>query len=91
MLYLLILLIYYRFIRICYLFERDGEQFLHGQWLAHGSKTLLQETAHLNGLFLMNSCDDIPLAAIIQKCNLHWLASDEMEPLEDALNKFHCR
>ncbi|KAF8503256.1 S-adenosyl-L-methionine-dependent methyltransferase [Russula emetica] len=80
----------YWFIRICYLFERDGQQFLHGQWLAHGSKTLLQETAHSNGLFLMNSCDDVPLASIIQKCNLHWLAPNEMEHLEDTHNRFYC-
>ena len=81
----------YRFIKICYLFEKEGQQFFHGQWLAHGSKTLLQETAHPNGLFLMNSCDDVPLASIIQKCNLHWLAFNEMEPSEDVLNKFYCR
>ncbi|KAI9459440.1 S-adenosyl-L-methionine-dependent methyltransferase [Lactarius psammicola] len=80
----------YWFIRICYLFERKGQQFLHGQWLAHGSKTLLQEAAHSNGLFLMNSCDNIPLASIIQKCNLHWLASDEKEPSEDSFNRFFC-
>ncbi|KAH9180823.1 S-adenosyl-L-methionine-dependent methyltransferase [Lactarius sanguifluus] len=78
------------FIRICYLFERKGQQFLHGQWLAHGSKTLLQEAAHSNGLFLMNSCDNIPLASIIQKCNLHWLAPDEKEPPEDGFNRFFC-
>ncbi|KAH9026772.1 S-adenosyl-L-methionine-dependent methyltransferase [Lactarius pseudohatsudake] len=78
------------FIRICYLFERKGQQFLHGQWLAHGSKTLLQEAAHSNGLFLMNSCDNIPLASIIQKCNLHWLAPDEKEPPEDGFNRFYC-
>ncbi|KAF8261693.1 S-adenosyl-L-methionine-dependent methyltransferase [Lactarius quietus] len=69
---------------------RKGQLFLHGQWLAHGAKTLLQEAAHSNGLFLLNSCDDIPLASIIQKCNLHWLASDEKEPLEDGFNRFFC-
>jgi len=85
------IILYCRFIRICYLFEREGQQFLHGQWLAHGSKTLLQEVAHLNGLFLMDSCDNVPLDSIIQKCKLHWLASDDMEPSEDALNRFYCR
>ena len=83
--------LYYRFIRICYLFERAGQQFLHGQWLAHGSKTLLQEAAHSNGLFLMNLCDDVPLASIIQKCNFHWLASNDIDPSEEELNRFHCR
>lgn len=81
----------FRFIKICYLFERKGQQFLHGQWLAHGAKTLLQEAAHSNELFLLKSCDDIPLASIVQKCNLHWLASDEGEPPEDGFNRFFCR
>jgi DNA (cytosine-5)-methyltransferase 1 len=81
----------FRFIKICYLFERKGQQFLHGQWLAHGAKTLLQEAAHSNGLFLLKSCDSIPLASIIQKCNLHWLAPDEKEPPEDGFNRFFCR
>ena len=81
----------FRFIKICYLFERRGQHFLHGQWLAHGAKTLLQEAAHSNELFLLKSCDDIPLASIIQKCNLHWLASDEKEPPEDGFNRFFCR
>ena len=39
----------------------------------------------------MNSCDDVPLDSIIQKCNLHWLASNDIEPLEDELNRFYCR
>ncbi|KAF8266486.1 S-adenosyl-L-methionine-dependent methyltransferase [Lactarius quietus] len=32
----------------------------------------------------------IYLGLIIQKCNLHWLASDEKEPLEDGFNRFFC-
>ncbi|KAI9511110.1 S-adenosyl-L-methionine-dependent methyltransferase [Russula earlei] len=80
----------YWFIKICYFFEDEDEFFFHGQWLAHGAKTLLQEAAHPNGLFLMNTCDNVPLCSIIQKCNLHWLAADEMEPLEDVGNKFYC-
>jgi DNA (cytosine-5)-methyltransferase 1 len=91
LLYNLHTLLSFRFIRICYLFEREGQQFLHGQWLAHGSKTLLQEAAHSNGLFLMNTCDDVPLASIVQKCNLYWLSADSTEPPEDALNRFFCR
>jgi len=90
LLYNLHTLLLFRFIRICYLFEREGQQFLHGQWLAHGSKTLLQEAAHSNGLFLMNTCDDVPLDSIVQKCNLHWLSADSTEPPEDALNRFYC-
>jgi DNA (cytosine-5)-methyltransferase 1 len=78
-------------VKIFYLFEREGQQYLHGQWLSHGSKTLLQEAAHPNSLFLMDCCDDVPLDSIMQKCNLHWLAQGEKEPKEDATNRFYCK
>ena len=39
----------------------------------------------------MDSCDDIPLASIFQKCNLRWLLPDDDEPPEDDReNNFHC-
>lgn len=73
-----------RFCRICYMYEEDGEKLFHGQWYTHGSKTLLQETAHPQSLFLMDACDtDIPLASIFQKCNLHELEPGEDEPTDE--------
>ena len=83
-----------RFMRICYLFEENGEKLCHGQWFSHGSKTVLQQTAHPQSLFLMNLCDDIPLASILQKCNLRFLAANEQEPplgMETVENDFFCR
>lgn len=75
------------------MYEKDGEQLFHGQWYTHGSKMLLQETAHQQSLFLMDSCeDDISLATIVQKCNVRELAIDETEPIGETNandNKFH--
>ena len=82
-----------RFCKICYFFEDEGQKSLHGQWFTHGSKTLLQETAHTKALFLMNSCNDMPVAAIYQKCNFRWLRPDELEPDDnnpELENDFHC-
>ncbi|KAI0064526.1 S-adenosyl-L-methionine-dependent methyltransferase [Artomyces pyxidatus] len=82
------------FARIQYLFEDSyGRKYFHGQWLVHGSKTILQEIAHPRSLFLMDACDDIPLAAVICKCNLRWLEQDEPDPASEELgveNSFFC-
>jgi len=84
----------YRFCKICYFFEQKGEKYFHGQWFVHGSKTLLQETAHPQSLFLTNACDNLPLASVFQKCNFRWLSLEEEEPPEDKHameNDFYCR
>jgi DNA (cytosine-5)-methyltransferase 1 len=71
----------------------DGEKVFHGQWYTHGSKTLLQETANPQSLFLMDSCEpDLPLASIIRKCNVRELAVGEDEPTDESNaneNKFY--
>lgn len=58
--------------------KRVPEKFFHGQWYYHGSKLLLHETAHPQGLFLTNECDDNSLYAIVQKCNV-----DELDAMAD--------
>ena len=69
-----------RFCRIQYMFESCGEKKFHAHWFQHGSQILLQETAHPQGLFLIDECDDLPLSCIYQKCNLRTLGRDEEEP-----------
>ncbi|KII89181.1 hypothetical protein PLICRDRAFT_160365 [Plicaturopsis crispa FD-325 SS-3] len=71
------------FCKICYMFESEGKHLFHAQWYSHGSKTLLQEAAHANSLFLLNTCDDIDFNAVHQKCDLRTLAADEDEPREE--------
>ncbi|KAF7965632.1 hypothetical protein HWV62_42606 [Athelia sp. TMB] len=68
------------FCRICYMYEENGSKRFHGQWYSHGSKMLLQEVAHPQSLFLLDTCDPIDLATIVQKCNVRELAFDETEP-----------
>lgn len=86
---------FHRFIKICYMYEQDEEEYinselrtvrkkhLHGQWLQHGSQILLQESAHANGLFYINECDDLPLECIYSHCNLRVLSDLETEPPEN--------
>ena len=65
---------------------------MHGSWYEHGSKTLLQETAHSSGLFSINDCGDIPLDAIYQLCNISEVGEDDQEPNEETSgieNRFH--
>ncbi|KAJ3825146.1 S-adenosyl-L-methionine-dependent methyltransferase, partial [Lentinula raphanica] len=73
------------FIQICYFFEDadDDTQNFHGRWLEHGSKTLLQETAHSRELFLTNTCADAPVSSIYRKCDLKFLGLAEREPEDD--------
>ena len=53
----------------------------HVQWYQHGSQILLQETAHSQGLFLINECDNLSIDCIYQKCNLRVLEPSDEEPL----------
>ncbi|CAL1705539.1 unnamed protein product [Somion occarium] len=62
---------------ICYFFQRGKKQYAHCQWYQHGSQTLLQETAHPNGLFLIDECDNIELDAIYSKCNVLQLGATD--------------
>lgn len=43
----------------------------HGQWLEPGSHTIQEEAAHPNSLYLVMECTDIPIGAIVSKCNIH--------------------
>ncbi|KAL6300510.1 S-adenosyl-L-methionine-dependent methyltransferase [Sparassis latifolia] len=83
------------FCKICYMYEKADtvksksktetvrKKYFHAQWLQHGSQVLLQETAHSNGLFFINECDDLPLECIYQRCNLRLLRSNEDEPPDE--------
>ncbi|KAJ7175968.1 S-adenosyl-L-methionine-dependent methyltransferase [Mycena filopes] len=75
------------FIRIEYFFEdleldRDGEpaKKFHGQWLVHGSNTLVQEAAHSRQLFFLEECANILVSSIFRKCSVHYLEVDELAP-----------
>ncbi|KAI0032194.1 S-adenosyl-L-methionine-dependent methyltransferase [Vararia minispora EC-137] len=70
------------FARIQYFFEQHGQKVFHGQWLTHGSKTVLQELSHPNGLFYLKSCDTIPVASILQMCHVKLV---DIEPSEDEM------
>lgn len=74
------------------MYEKRGEKLLHVHWFAHGSKTLLQEAAHANSLYLLDSCDDIPVESVFKKCNLRQLGYEEEEPNDETSgleNNFH--
>lgn len=43
----------------------------HGQWLEPGSHTIQEEASHPNSLYLIVECADIPIGAIVSKCNIH--------------------
>lgn len=76
------------------MYEKKNQKLFHGQWYTHGSKTLLQETAHPQSLFLIDDCESgLPLASIYQKCNLRELAIGDDEPVDESAanenNFFH--
>ncbi|KAF5357987.1 hypothetical protein D9756_001474 [Leucocoprinus leucothites] len=81
------------FCQILYFFEEKKKKLFHGQWLVHGSKTILQEAAHSKSLFLINSCETNPVASIFKKCQIRWLEIHEKEPLDDRNPRsedYHC-
>ncbi|KJA27122.1 hypothetical protein HYPSUDRAFT_212781 [Hypholoma sublateritium FD-334 SS-4] len=86
------------FCQIRYFFERKSqtgntEKMFHGLWFSHGSKTILQETSHSKALYLLGTCDDNLITAIVKKCNFKVMRSDEEEVEDDGdtkSNDFHC-
>lgn len=87
----------YRFCQIRYFFEKTIHgvkiKMFHGLWFHHGSRTVLQETAHSKALYLLDACDDIHVTAIVKKCNFRQLKPGEGETLDDGShdsNDFHC-
>lgn len=89
-----------RFCEIAYMFEREEQikhknglktvlrKYFHARWLQHGSQMLLQETAHPNGLFFLNECDDLPIECIYKRCGLHILQPGEPEPMDEPGDNF---
>ncbi|KAJ7025347.1 S-adenosyl-L-methionine-dependent methyltransferase [Mycena alexandri] len=83
------------FIQIAYLFEdnknldKRGKPLkkLHGSWLVHGSRTLVQEAAHSQELFLLEECHDIHVSSIFRKCSVRELEVDKLGPLDAADEK----
>jgi DNA (cytosine-5)-methyltransferase 1 len=65
------------------MFEREGENYFHGQWLQHGSQTVVQEAAHPSVLFSMIECNDLHLKTIVSKCNTRTFEPDDDLPLPD--------
>lgn len=89
------LIFHERFCQIRYFFaDKRGTKMFHGQWLTHGCKTILQETAHTQALYLLKgSCDDNAISTIFQKCNLMLLEPGDEEPGDSKIpdsNDFHC-
>jgi len=74
--------------------EKNNQKLFHGQWMVHGSKTILQEAAHSKSLFLINSCATNPIASIFKKCQVSWLREPEnKEPFDDRVpdsEDYHC-
>ncbi|KAF8891199.1 hypothetical protein BD779DRAFT_1513769 [Infundibulicybe gibba] len=73
---------------------RNSHQMFHGQWFVHGSKTILQETAHSRSLFLINKCEDNPIASIFSSCTVRMLVPEEDEVPDDeaqTATDFFCR
>ncbi|KAK7038026.1 BAH domain-containing protein [Favolaschia claudopus] len=83
------------FCQITRFFESGRQKMFHCQWLTHGSRTILQETAHSNELFLLAECSKhTPVASIIQKCRVRFPSVKDVEEIDhsdpDSRNYF-CR
>ena len=53
--------------RVTEMWEESGEKMFHGSWFNRGRETVLGETGDPTELFLVDSCDDTPLYAILQQ------------------------
>lgn len=48
---------------------RREDHTFHAQWFEHGSRTVLEEFAHPQELFLTNLCDDCHLSSVLEICS----------------------
>lgn len=57
--------------KVAYLFEDEhGDKMFHAHWFMRGSETVLGETSDRNEVFIVDDCDDVPLGAVISKCEV---------------------
>ena len=48
----------------------DGSKQFHALWFSHGCETILGETSNPRELFLVDSCQDLPLSAVVEKVHV---------------------
>lgn len=83
----------FRFCQIRYFYQEKHFFKFHALWFLHGSRTILQETAHSNSLYLLQQCADLEVETIYQKANFSILkpSDPEQEDTSDPdLNHFYC-
>ena len=73
-----------RFAKIVYIFYDTEDQAvsIHVRWFIHGSKSMLQEKAKPQELFLLNECVSLDASVILGHCRAKLLLSSETCPLE---------
>ncbi len=57
--------------RMTSMWEEDGEKMFHASWLNRGSETLLGEASDPSELFVVASCNDSPLGAVVGKVTVN--------------------
>lgn len=53
--------------RVMSMWEEDGDKMFHAGWLSRGSETVLGEASDPSELFVVDSCGDSPLGAVVGK------------------------
>ena len=59
--------------RVTGMWEESGEKLFHGSWFNRGRETVLGETGDPTELFLVDSCDDTPLYAILRQVYVNYV------------------
>jgi hypothetical protein len=65
------------------IFARGIATYAHVHWLAHGADTILAGTAGSNELFVLESCDDIPLGSISAKIQIDYVDEERRRAMTD--------
>lgn len=55
----------------------------HIQWFQHGRKTVMEDLAHPQELFVTDLCDDLALVSVVGKANVKKLPPGERPPRLD--------
>lgn len=58
--------------RVVSLWEETGEKYFHALWFSRGGETVLGETSDPCELFLVSSCADTPLGAVVGKVSVEF-------------------
>lgn len=74
-----------------FFYDKEGRPSFHAIWLDPGSRTVLEEQAHSQELFLLSECDSMLVECILATAVVAHLPLDAPTPVERLTAEFFVR